>query len=151
MVVDSGLLIASVMIDEPLTKLAKQRLAVWERERTHLNAPVFIRCEVVSFIRKAVYQKRLDEADANFPLQVLINYPLDLHMDAALLARVYQLASGFGMVRAYDAQYLALAERLDCEFWTIDEKLVNTVNAALPWVKFLGSWTLPQNKEDAKP
>lgn len=38
-------------------------------------------------------------------------------------------------VAAYDSFYLALAETLDCELWTIDKKLANAV--AQPWVRLV--------------
>ncbi len=41
-------------------------------------------------------------------------------------------------VTKYDAHYLALAARLGAEFWTADQRLVNTVQSALPWVRFVG-------------
>jgi hypothetical protein len=38
---------------------------------------------------------------------------------------------------AYDAHYLALAERVGAEFWTTDRRLANKVREALPWVHLL--------------
>lgn len=50
-------------------------------------------------------------------------------------------ASRFAQPAAYDAHYLALAEREGCEYWTADQRLWNTVKAALPWVRWLGNYT----------
>jgi predicted nucleic acid-binding protein len=36
---------------------------------------------------------------------------------------------------AYDSFYLALAESLGCEFWTVDKRLVNAVDK--PWVRLV--------------
>ena len=41
-------------------------------------------------------------------------------------------------VDAYDAHYLALAESRQCECWTADERLWNTVKKDLPWVHWVG-------------
>ncbi|HEX6305251.1 MAG TPA: hypothetical protein VFZ76_13740 [Anaerolineales bacterium] len=41
------------------------------------------------------------------------------------------------MPSAYYAQYLALAERLEAEFWTADERLARKVERQLPWVHLL--------------
>lgn len=41
-------------------------------------------------------------------------------------------------------EVVGVAERLNCEFWTTDEKLFNAVSAQLPWVKWLGGFTPSQ-------
>lgn len=51
--------------------------------------------------------------------------------------RAWQLATQFKRPTAYDAYYLSLAEYLECEFWTGDERLYNAVRDELPWVKWL--------------
>lgn len=51
-----------------------------------------------------------------------------LHVEAVLMAR------RLGLAAAYDAHYLALAERLGAEFWTGDANLVRKLGGALPWV-----------------
>ena len=52
-----------------------------------------------------------------------------LHVEAVLLAR------RLGLKAAYDAHYLAWAERTGAEFWTADRRLVNQVAPSLPWVR----------------
>jgi len=64
-----------------------------------------------------------------------------LHFDDALLKRGYVLAEEFNRPTAYDAQYLALAERLACEFWTADERLFNAVTARFASIRWLGNWS----------
>jgi predicted nucleic acid-binding protein len=69
----------------------------------------------------------------------LLSYPLTLHFDDDLLKRGYELATQYNRPTAYDAQYLALAERLSCAFWTAGKRLFNAVSNRLPQVKWLGS------------
>jgi predicted nucleic acid-binding protein len=47
-------------------------------------------------------------------------------------------ATRFNRPAAYDAHYLALAEMMNCEFWTADERLFNAVRDKLSWVRWLG-------------
>jgi predicted nucleic acid-binding protein len=44
-------------------------------------------------------------------------------------------------VAAYDCFYLALAQRLDTEFWTADRPLSRAaLQADAPWVKWIGEF-----------
>jgi len=52
--------------------------------------------------------------------------------------RTLELAHQFRLNAAYDAHYLALAESLDCEMWTADERLWNSVRNTLGWVRWIG-------------
>jgi predicted nucleic acid-binding protein len=58
-------------------------------------------------------------------------HPLGLDVEALQLCRQYHRLS------VYDAHYLALAQRLECEFWTADEELVDAVRPGFPWVHAL--------------
>jgi predicted nucleic acid-binding protein len=40
----------------------------------------------------------------------------------------------------YDAQYVALAEMLGCDLWTADLRLVDTLRAALHFVRWIGDY-----------
>ena len=61
-------------------------------------------------------------------------------MDDELLKRGYELATRLNRPTAYNSRYLAVAERLQCEFWTADERMFNAVTQDLNWVKWLGSF-----------
>jgi predicted nucleic acid-binding protein len=65
---------------------------------------------------------------------VALELPIRLYSDSALHLRAIQMARRFTLPAAYDAHYLALAERLDSELWTCDGRLVKKVGADLPWV-----------------
>lgn len=71
----------------------------------------------------------------------LLVYPITLMFDDRLVRRSYELATQLNHLITYDSQYLAVAERLQCEFWTADEKLFNATQQSLSWVKWLGNFT----------
>jgi predicted nucleic acid-binding protein len=54
--------------------------------------------------------------------------------------RSIKLAHLFGVPAAYDAHYLALAEQQNCEYWTADTRLWNTVKGRLSWIRWLGDY-----------
>lgn len=138
-VADSSLVLATVLV-EPLTHLARSLWQAWETSAVDIAAPALIRYEWVSVIRKTVHQQRLTSPDATVARQVLNTYPITFMLDDSLLDRAYDLAITFQRPTAYDAQYLAVAERLQCDFWTADERLYNAVHRHLPWVKWLGNY-----------
>jgi predicted nucleic acid-binding protein len=137
-VLDSGILIASVF-PETLTPQAKSLINQLQADNTILHAPTLLRYELVAVARKAAYQGRVTDAEGLRSLDSLLSYPVTLHFDDVLLKRGYELAVEYNRPTAYDAQYLALAERLSCDFWTVDERLFNVVNGKFPRVFWLGN------------
>jgi predicted nucleic acid-binding protein len=91
-------------------------------------------------VRKAVYQERITPQQGRIMLAQLLIYPLEFHEDDMLLTEAYELAVRFNRPRAYDTQYMALAERLDCDFWTADERLVNSTQTQFNHIRWLGNW-----------
>ena len=59
-------------------------------------------------------------------------------MDAATVARAIEIADQLNQPRVYDALYLALAEREDCDLWTADERFFNAARARFPQVRWIG-------------
>jgi predicted nucleic acid-binding protein len=90
-------------------------------------------------VRKAVYQQRITPEQGRTMLAQLLIYPLEFHEDDALLKEACELAVRFNRPRAYDTQYMALAERLQCDFWTADERFVNSTQGLFSRIRWLGS------------
>ncbi len=59
----------------------------------------------------------------------------------ALLERAAAIAAQLRRLAAYDAQYVALAEREGCELWTADERFWYAATARFPWVRWVGEAT----------
>jgi predicted nucleic acid-binding protein len=125
-VLDSGILLATVQT-ETYTEQAKVLFTRLTQEQTQIVAPTLLSYELVAVTRKLATPEQ-----AKLALKTLLYYPLTTIVDAALLQRAYELATQFDRLTAYDAQYLAVAERYHCDFWTADERLFNAVTASLP-------------------
>lgn len=136
-VLDSGIFIASVFI-ETLTPQATELLKQLQAERVTLSAPTLLHYECVAVVRKAVHQGRISPEEGLQARNALLSYPITLHFDRALLNRGYELATEYNRPTAYDAQYIALAERLSCDFWTADERLFNAINKRFEQAHWLG-------------
>ena len=141
-VLDSSVFIASLMPDE-LSEKAEQLIRQLDVSEARYHAPILLRYEVIAAARKAVYRKRMNAEQGRILRESLLAYRMTLYFDDALLRRTYELAETFNQPSTYDAQYLALSERLSCEFWTADERLFNGTRGYFPWVRWIG--ILPMN------
>lgn len=142
-VIDANILIIFGLSDEPLHTQANEVLSRWHITGTSLVAPRLFRSEITAVVRKAVYQTRITHEQGRAMLAKLLAYPVEFYEDDALLKLAYEIAQTYNRPRAYDAQYLALAQRLSCEFWTADERLFNAVRSGFSGIRWLGNWAKP--------
>ncbi|MDZ4768912.1 MAG: type II toxin-antitoxin system VapC family toxin [Chloroflexota bacterium] len=140
-VIDSNIFIAASLPNEPLNSEARAALSKWEAQDTQLIAPRLFRSELTTVVRKSVYQKRIDHHTGKVLLGVMIKSDVQLFEDRRLLLRAYDIAEKFNLPRTYDSQYLALAERYECEFWTTDRRLFNAISARFETIRWLGDFT----------
>lgn len=138
-VIDSNILIAFSLADEPLHTQANQILSAWKTNGERLVAPRLFRSEITAVVRKVVYQERMTPEQGRNMLAKLLIYPVEFYEDDELLKEAYELAVRFNRPRAYDSQYMALANRFQCNFWTADERLVNSVRSHFSRIYWLGS------------
>ncbi len=105
---------------------------------TPVVPPLFF-AEVTSVLRSHAYQERLSADESRELLSESLEWPLTAYEDnPQLQRRALELAALYNRPKAYDAQYLAVAELVGCELWTLDRRLVNAVAGELPWVRWIG-------------
>ena len=109
----------------------------WTDAGVVLHAPALLRYEVVNGIYRLRKAGMLSEAAAKGVITKVLRMPLVLHDDDRLHVRAFELAADHKLPATYDSHYLALAERMDVEFWTADAKLVKAVEHRLPWVRLV--------------
>ena len=107
----------------------------WADTETALVAPILLRYEVTNAFYR--YQKAgtLNMAEAREAMSIAFALPIQFYSDEDLHASALAIAGRFTLPAAYDAHYLALAERLGATFVTTDRRLANAVQSALPWVQ----------------
>jgi predicted nucleic acid-binding protein len=106
-------------------------------QQVRLVAPTLLWYEVVNALHRAV---RLSARTADAAARVLAEtqaLPIELHGDDALHVRAFALAARFSLPAAYDAHYLALAERFGAPLWTTDARLARAVGDNLPEVRLV--------------
>ena len=116
----------------------------WERidlEQITPCAPRLWLSETTSAIRFLLSQKEITSEEAEQALRTIHGLRVEIiNEDEELCLRALELAGKLGQSKAYDAIYLALAEKLVANFWTADERLANRCqkDLKLSWVYFTG-------------
>jgi predicted nucleic acid-binding protein len=89
-----------------------------------LHLPALCDIEVASALRRALLDRKLTERRASQVLTDYLDLPVTRHGHTGLVARLLRLRDNF---TAYDAAYLALAERLSAVLVTGDRALARAV------------------------
>jgi predicted nucleic acid-binding protein len=110
-VVDASAVVAALLRDGR----ARQRLA-----HETLNAPHLLDSEVTEVLRRLVRREDLGDDDAERALATWQQIGVSRYPTIGMITRIWELRHN---VSAYDAAYIALAERLDCDLITADRRL----------------------------
>lgn len=138
-VVDANL-IAAVVLPLPYSDQATQRIMAWKHAGFELVAPVLLEYEITAILRKAVVAQWLTTDLAVEAIgKILALNVRCLTPTPKLHERALHWADRLGHSKAYDAQYLALAEQEAIELWTADRRLANGAQqAGAHWVRWIG-------------
>jgi predicted nucleic acid-binding protein len=139
-VVDASLALKWIE-QEPYSAEASALLENWRLRHCRLLAPALFAYEATNAIAKRVKRAQLTLEAAKQRLAALLENGPALEQDTAIHLRALEIMERFALPSAYDAHYLALAETRQCECWTADERLWNTVKKELSWV--IGSSSMP--------
>lgn len=68
--------------------------------------------------------------------------PIILAAPEVFSERALAVADTYGLPAVYDAYYVALAQLLECDLWTNDQRLLRALGGGLPFVKWIGDYPL---------
>ncbi len=137
--VDAGVLIKLVMAEEDSDR-ADALWEQWKEDGVKVVSPALLLFELTSVLRNKVHRGLLEPEEGKRAFDTVHRLPVQVLAPSDLHRRAWELATRFNRPAAYDAHYLALAEMMNCEFWTADERLFNTVRDELSWVRWLGAF-----------
>ena len=107
-------------------------------------APALWAYETTSAIAKAVHFSEITEHEARQALDKLDALEVRLFVaDAVQNRAAFDWTLRLKRASAYDSYYLALAQALECEFWTADKRLFNALtDARLNWLHSIEEMSL---------
>ncbi len=126
-------LLESTSPDAPAVRLWRQ----WRGEGRLLVAPTLLFYEVANALHRYVRHGMVRPQTAQALLDQALQLGIRLYSDPDLHREALALAHELRLPAAYDAHYLALARRLNAEFWTADRRLAQAVAGRFPWVHTL--------------
>ena len=137
-VVDTSLAIKWIVYEAD-SPLAQTLLIGWATKNYFLMAPDLLIYEITNSLYKKVRKEEITYEAPIHALNTLMETSLyfEAIADEKLSLRALDFARAFKLPATYDAHYLALAEREQCEFWTADERLYNAVREQLAWVRLM--------------
>lgn len=136
MVVDAGVVLGLVL-PLPFSAQAEDRIRTLKKSREELFAPALIEYEICSALRRAVVRGILDEQAAGEALDLIEAVRIrPITPAASLHLRALTWSAALGQSKAYDAQYVALAEQMGCGLLTADLRLARSARAlGASWVE----------------
>jgi predicted nucleic acid-binding protein len=135
--IDASVVLALVL-DEPESDLIELQLKKWASKNVALISSFMLAVEVTSVIRNRVFLNKIDNATGNEAYDAFSVMLIKTFGGNEFVKLAWLLAAKYNLPRTYDMQYLAVAEMKECEFWTADKRLVNSLRGKNSRVKFVG-------------
>jgi predicted nucleic acid-binding protein len=128
------------LLPEGHTNAALRMAETWLGDGIHIVAPGLFSAEITNALHQRVRRGEIGVDTAVKGLRTLAEFEIELRENPDGPIRALELATQHARPSTYDCYYLALAEALDCECWTADERFYNSVRATEKRVRFIGGW-----------
>ena len=124
------------LLPNPQQAQARSQIDGWLQQGVRLVAPTLWRYELTSAVAKVLQAGQLAQEEARRLILLIHAFPIDLiAQDRTLGLAALAWSHRLQRANAYDSAYLALAELLQAELWTVDRRLTNA--AQQPWLHCL--------------
>ncbi|MBC7814997.1 MAG: type II toxin-antitoxin system VapC family toxin [Burkholderiales bacterium] len=137
--VDINVAIQLVVAEDTSVK-AKSLWQSWAEADTQLVVPSLFWYEAASILSKKVHRQLITDAESTSALITLMNMPFQTISVENLHMRALEMALRLKQPQAYDAHYLVIAQAINCEFWTDDERLYRTALQEVPQIKWFRNY-----------
>ncbi len=131
------------LIEEEYSDVAKALVQLWADAGTRLTALHLMPYEVSNALHRKVGAGDIAPEVATQLMQILGTHDIEFYEASPLFSDALQLASRLNQRAIYDSHYLALAQALDCEFWTADERFYRSANPDIANVRLISEAAAP--------
>lgn len=128
------------VVQEDDSDLAERLLGNTLLDDRELVAPAHIVGEVANALFKRFRFRDLPPDHLRATMAQFLAVPMRFLQTDGVALRAIEIAMASGLSTPYDAFYLALAEQLDCELWTADERFYRAVQPEHRRVRLLSDW-----------
>ncbi|HLA26855.1 MAG TPA: type II toxin-antitoxin system VapC family toxin [Syntrophales bacterium] len=140
-VVDASVILKWYLLDETHGVKALALLQQCTARELEILAPSLLTYELMNGLVIAARSARLDQDTVSLSFSGFMNLGIRLYDISFFADKMLQYCRLYGR-SVYDSSYLALAEREGVDLITADERLFNSVQRDLSWVRWIGSLTL---------
>jgi predicted nucleic acid-binding protein len=112
----------------------------WKANQITVVAPTLFYYEVTNALYRMNKAGHMTIEEAKEALIDALSFNITLYGHRQLPnlhQTAFELANQFNLSASYDAHYLALAQHLNCDFYTGDKRLYNTVQNQISWIKLV--------------
>jgi len=136
-VVDASVILKWYLLDEAHGAQALALLQQCAARELEILAPALLTYELMNGLVIAGRRARLDQDTISLSLGGFMNLGIRFYDISFFAGKILQYCRLYGR-SVYDSSYLALAEQEDVDLITADERLFNSVQKDLPWVRWIG-------------
>ena len=97
------------------------------KQEVSIIAPDCMFAEVGTALRRKVHRRVMDEEDGRFAISMLSRLAIDIVPVLSLCSEAWRIAAEHNLSTLYDAYYMALAQARGCDFWTADQRFLNSL------------------------
>ncbi len=105
--------------------------------KLNIHAPSLLEYELLNGLLIAKKRDRVKEEEMSGAIDGFLNLEIPLKSVSLLYPQIMHYCEAYNR-SAYDASYMALAEKEGTPFVTADKSLFNAVKGKVSWVKWLG-------------
>ena len=110
----------AILLPHPDRQRVRDALLENAPEGSEIVAPPLLFAEVTSVLRRHVYRQAITQDEAVIALRDLFSLPVRAVDEPSVYLLALELARRLGHARAYDVQYLAVAQMEHCAVLTLD-------------------------------
>ncbi|MCI0438957.1 MAG: type II toxin-antitoxin system VapC family toxin [Chloroflexi bacterium] len=147
-VVDASVVI-KLYLDEEYSDMAAALITASVLSGQTIFAPFHLPSEVCNALYNQQRRRSINAQEADEALERFLQLPVTLVSSQELYRRAIRYARENSLPTIYDSLYLVLAQEVNAEFWTADQRLLNSIRPHPPWIRWIGDFTNPSS--DDKP